>query len=252
MKVLRNILCLGCVVSMLAACTEDDYKVYDTTQKDSVFFQYKNNRQEVDTIVDYSFGYDIANVHTVEIPVILMGMPSSTDRVIAVAALPDSTTMIEGTHYTIENAVIPAGEVSGVIKVNLLRDRDPELLNKQYKLRLIINENDDLRSVKNSFFKIVYSDIRPTVAPVWWPRWGGFPTYSFENVQLFFDYFYRLAPEANLSIYNEMIEGYGHYFVNARSQQGPFVNYDAFLRNYVSIPLYNEHPEVTWLENPNW
>ena len=220
MKVLRNILCLGCVVSMLAACTEDDYKVYDTTQKDSVFFQYKNNRQEVDTIVDYSFGYDIANVHTVEIPVILMGMPSSTDRVIAVAALPDSTTMIEGTHYTIENAVIPAG--------------------------------DDLRSVKNSFFKIVYSDIRPTVAPVWWPRWGGFPTYSFENVQLFFDYFYRLAPEANLSIYNEMIEGYGHYFVNARSQQGPFVNYEAFLRNYVSIPLYNEHPEVTWLENPNW
>ena len=54
MKVLRNILCLGCVVSMLAACTEDDYKVYDTTQKDSVFFQYKNNRQEVDTIVDLS------------------------------------------------------------------------------------------------------------------------------------------------------------------------------------------------------
>lgn len=239
-------------VAMLAACTEDDYKLYDTSQKDSVFFDLSELDTDDDTTVVYTFNYDIATVHTLEVPVQLMGMPVDHDRVIDIETLADSTTMVEDLHYTISDNVIPAGEVSGTVKINLLRDLDPNLLTQSFKARFIIKENDDLRSVKNSFFKVSYSDIRPEVRPAWWLTYGYIAEYSFENAQLFFDYFYRLAPEANPTIFNEMIEAYGDYFVDAGRTKGPFVNYENFLRNYVWIPLHHDHPEVNFFSDPDW
>lgn len=252
MKILNNIIWCVAAATILPACTEEDYKLYDTTQKDSVFFEYRNDRNELADRIEYAFNYDIATTHTIEIPITLMGVPKDYERVVSVVPVAESTDMVEGVNYTITNNVIAANAVSGVVHINLLRDLDPDILTTAKELKITIGENDDLKSVGENSITISYSDIRPDICPDWWYQDGKRPVYSFENAQLFFDYFYRLAPEANLTIFNEMIKAYGDYFVKAGYIRGPFTMYENFLRQFVLIPLYNEHPEIEWYESPLW
>lgn len=250
--IFRSLICGATLMAALTGCTEDDYKVYDTTQKDSVFFEYYNSSNDADSAVTYSYDYDVVSVHTINLPVTLMGVPKDYDRTIALAADPDSTTMREGVHYTIDDNVIRAGAVNGVIRINLLRDNDPLIQEQQFKLRLRVAENEDLRPVGDKAFTIVYSDIRPTLRPSWWLTWSPMPAYSYENAQLFFEYFHRLAPVANKVFYNEIIEAYGEYFNKASSVKGPLTMYESFFKNYVLIPLYKDHPEIEWQDIPAW
>lgn len=240
------------MILAFTGCKEDDYTLYDTTQKDSVFFEYRNAQNEITTEVTYNFDYDIASVHTIKLPVILMGVPKDYDRQIRLEVVEDESTMKEGVHYNIENAKIPANAVNGEILINLLRDNDPAIMEKTFSLTLTISESDDLRSVGKNSFTVTYSDIGPSIRPEWWSTNKPMPVYSYENAQLFFEYFYRYAPEANIDLFNEMIEIYGDYFMHAEFIGGPLALYEDFLRNYVCIPLYNEHPEIDWQRSPIW
>ena len=42
-----NILWCAALAIAAASCTDEDYKVYDTAQKDSVFFEYRNANNEL-------------------------------------------------------------------------------------------------------------------------------------------------------------------------------------------------------------
>lgn len=244
--------CLVLLATLMVACKEEDYKLYDTGQKDSVFFEYIDADEEVATELDYVFNYDIANVHTVEIPVKLMGMPSDKERRISVKVVDEDTDMVEGTHYTIDEAVIPAGAVDGVLKVNLLRDKDPKIQEQAFTVMIELVEGDDLGAVGQTRFKITYSDIRPAQRPRWWGTWNALPVYSFEAAQQFFKYFYELAPVANKQVFDEMIEAYGDYFVKAGSMQGPFAMYTNFLARYVTMPMYEDlKDEFEWQAVPS-
>ena len=238
--------------TLLPACTEEDYKLYDTNQKDSVFFEYRNDKNELVDQIDYVFNFDIAQSHTIEVPIILMGMPKDYDRTVSIIPVAEGTDMVEGINYTITNNIIPANAVKGKAHVNLLRGLDPDILSGQKTLKITITENEDLKSVGENYFSISYSDIRPDIRPGWWLENEWIPVYSYETAQYFFDYFYRLAPEANINIFNEIIDTYGDYFVKGASVRGPFTMYAGFLRQYVLIPLYNDHPELDWKSSPLW
>lgn len=234
-----------CVLLMcFSGCTNEDYLLYDTGQKDSVFFNYLDDKEEVATSIDYTFNYDIAESHTIEIPVQLMGMPTESDRQITLIPVKEETDMIEGVHYKIEPAVLSANAVSTVVKVELLRGKDPALLERSFKLTLELMEGDDLRSVGQNKFTITYSDIRPQIRPEWWYTYVALPVYSYESAQMFFKYFYDKAPKANMDVFNEMVERYGDYFVKAVQSQGPFAMYDKFLIKYVLMPMYEDHKDT--------
>ncbi len=236
----------------LMACTDEDYKLYDTAQKDSVFFEYIDNNEEEATAVEYAFNYDVATVHTIEIPVKLMGMPADHERQISLVPVEASTNMVEGVHYTIDKATIPANEVETIVKVNLLRENDPKLQEQAFTLKLEIAENEYLRAVGQKYFTITYSDIHPEIRPDWWPTYSALPVYSYEAAQQFFKYFYELAPVANKDIFDEMITAYGDYFVKAVSMQGPFAMYTNFLKKYVQIPMYNDlKDKFEWQDVPS-
>lgn len=247
MKKLAIYICCLALSAGFCGCTDEDYKVYDTSQKDGVFFEYKNSKDEVTTELEYSFDYDLATVHTVELPVVLMGMPRDYDRDILLEPVKEETTMEEGVHYTIEDAVLPTGKITANIKINLLRNA-PLLQEQTFHLKLRLLENDDLRSIGENVFSITYSDIRPSERPDWWPASSTsnspLPSYTFEAAQYFFDYFYRLVPEANLDMFNEMIDAYGDYFINAQGSGGPFAWYNNFLKKYVLIPMYGDLKDV--------
>lgn len=246
MKTLKTILPAVALLTVMA-CGEDDYKMYDVAQTDNIFFDYVNDKNVSDSIITFNFGYDISQEHLVNIPITLMGMPSDVDRAIDVKAVADSTDMVEGKHYVVENAALRAGRVSDTVKVRLLRPDDPVFQEKQLRLYLRINANDDLRPTGQSTFSVLASDIRPTERPQWWVTYANIPVYTFENAQLFFKYFYDLAPKANKDVFDEMIARYGDYFVKAGSMQGPLAMYDAFLYKYVFIPMYNDtKDDIEW------
>ena len=163
---------LRMAVALLTSCSEQEYKLYDTKQTDAVFFDYKNANGDAADSVNYAFNYDIANTHTLELPVTLMGMPADHDRQITIKPVADSTDMVENVNYTIEGAIVPANSVKGTIKVNLLRDKDSEIKTKAKHLVLRIEDGNDLRCVGKNIFRIIYSDIRPTKRPSWWPKYS--------------------------------------------------------------------------------
>lgn len=238
---------------LMAACTEEDYLLYDTSQTDHVSFNYLNSSEEEDSVVSYSFDYDIADTHTIEIPVMLMGMPSDHDRAIELEPVADSTDMVAGTHYTVERSVLKAQCIVDTIRIKLYRNNDATIQEREFTLQLAIKDNGELAPIGQTTFTIHYSDIRPTERPSWWDTWAALPEYSFENAQLFFKYFHELAPKANKEIYDEMVEAYGEYFSDAVSEKGPFAMYDSFLYKYVLIPLYNDYPEsvMPWQRVPS-
>lgn len=239
-------------MALLATSCEDDYKLYDTTQTDSVFFNYvdESTRKEAAEL-SYSFDYDIAQEHEIKIPVNLMGVPKDHARQIELQVVADKTDMVEGVNYTIERAEVAANEVLDTVVVKVLRDKDPEILTQQKQLTLEIVDNGELRPTGQNTFTIKYSDIRPTDRPDWWSTWSSMPVYSFENAQLFFDYFYRLMPQGSKAVYDEMIAAYGDYFVKARSLQGPLAMYGDILAKYVLIPMYNDTKDkIQWQSVP--
>lgn len=236
----------------LIACTDEDYKLYDTAQKDAVFFEYLNDKNEEITSVEYAFNYDVATIHTIEVPIKLMGMPTDHDRKISLVPVEASSDMIEGIHYKVDETIIPANEVKSVVKVHLLRENDPKLQEQAFTLTLEIGENDDLRAVGQKYFTITYSDIHPAERPSWWPTYSALPVYSYEAAQQFFKYFYELAPVANKDVFDEMIKAYGDYFVKAVAMQGPFAMYTNFLVKYVQMPMYNDlKDEFEWQDVPS-
>ena len=240
-------------VALLMVICEDDYKLYDTNQTDSVFFNYLNEKQAADSVITYSFDYDIAQSHIIDIPVSLMGIPKAEARRIELEVVKDSTDMVEGVNYTIERAEMAANEVSDTIKIKLLRDKDSEILTKEKKLRIAIVANGELRPTGQNTFTIKYSDIHPD-RPKWWATFNPLPVYTYENAQLFFKYFYELAPKANKAVFDELITKYGDYFIKAKDmeQGGPMAFYDAFLAKYVLIPMYNDTKDVIeWQDVPS-
>lgn len=240
-------------VALLMVSCEDDYQLYDTNQTDSVFFNYLNEKQTADSVITYSFDYDIAQSHIIDIPVSLMGIPKAEARRIELEVVKDSTDMVEGVNYTIERAEMAANEVSDTIKIKLLRDKDSEILTKEKKLRIAIVANGDLRPTGQNTFTIKYSDIHPD-RPMWWATFNPLPVYTYENAQLFFKYFYELAPKANKAVFDELITKYGDYFIKAKDmeQGGPMAFYDAFLVKYVLIPMYNDTKDVIeWQDVPS-
>lgn len=252
MKIFRYMLAAAAALAV-AACSEDDYKVYDVSQKDNVFFDYKNSQNVADSVISYNFGYEIAQEHEVDIPVTLMGIPKDYDRQIDIQAVADSTDMVEGKHYRIVRSVLRAGAIGDTVKIKLLRD-DPKLQQQAFKLRIAIRPNEELRATGQTTFTVTYSDIRRTERPKWWPSYSGsgLPPYSFENAQYFFKYFYDLAPKANKEIFDEIIDSYGDYFVKFdKDYGGPITNYDAFINKYVLIPMYNDlKDQIEWPDVP--
>lgn len=251
MKKIFQYLCVAAFVSGMASCTNEDYKLYDIAQKDAVFFEYLDDKEEVVDSVDYVFEYNIAETHTIELPVKLMGMPVGHERQIKLAPVAGETDMVENVHYRIEANVLPANEVETLVKVVLLRGNDPELLERPFKLVLELVENEDLRAVGQTQFIITYSDIRPDTRPSWWSTYSPLPEYSYEAAQVFFKYFYDNAPVANKEVFDKMISLYGEYFKKAKSSQGPLAMYSNFLTRYVLVPMYADYKDAfTWQDIP--
>lgn len=103
-------------VSLFTACEDEDYMKFDLSQSGIYFTK--------DTL-NYSFSVTPLEVreYTYNIPVKIMGGVSKEKRAFAYAIVSDSTTAVEGVHFTIGEACIMPDSVQGVIPVTVYRDR---------------------------------------------------------------------------------------------------------------------------------
>ena len=246
-------LALAAAATVVAASCEEDYKLYDVSQTDSVSFNYYNEKGSADSLITYNFGYDIAEEHEIDIPVALMGVPKSEVRKISVKVIDEETDMVEDVNYTIARAEIAPNATKDTVKIMLLRKFDEEIQTKEKSLRIEIAANDQLRPTGQKTFTVKYSDFRVSERPVWWLTYAALPDYTFENGQLFFKYFYELMPKANKDVFDELIAKYGDYFVNAKSTGGPFAFYEPIITKFVLMPMYQDHPDdITWQKVPSF
>lgn len=103
-------------IMFFTACDDEDYMRFDLSHSGVYFTK--------DTL-NYSFGVTPVEIreYTYNIPVKVMGGLSKEKRSIAYVILPDSTTAVEGVHFTIGDACIMPDSIQGVIPVTVYRDK---------------------------------------------------------------------------------------------------------------------------------
>ena len=134
MKKIYSIWALGALLA-LSSCSKDDISTYSEQEAGVRFLATKLSKAEdelggsayspSDQILyeNYSFiDNPMDNSHEYDIPVALIGMTSKVDRKVGCEVL-ETSTAPEGS-YEIVEAVIPAGEMYGHIRVKVFNSED--------------------------------------------------------------------------------------------------------------------------------
>lgn len=127
---------LAGTVAAFASCS-DTWLMYDTSQKDKLYFKYENY-PSLDQYLSTDFSFALLDESVKEVKktvtVTLLGMPADRDRTFEVRAIHDTTSnyttggvqrelidAVENEDYTIDRLIVPAGSVEGQIDVTLKR-----------------------------------------------------------------------------------------------------------------------------------
>ena len=121
---------LAGTVAAFASCS-DTWLMYDTSQKDKLYFKYENY-PSLDQYLSTDFSFALLDESVKEVKktvtVTLLGMPADRDRTFEVRAIHDTTSnyttggvqrelidAVENEDYTIDRLIVPAGSVEGQI-----------------------------------------------------------------------------------------------------------------------------------------
>ena len=122
---------LAGTVAAFASCS-DTWLMYDTSQKDKLYFKYENY-PSLDQYLSTDFSFALLDESVKEVKktvtVTLLGMPADRDRTFEVRAIHDTTSnyttggvqrelidAVENEDYTIDRLIVPAGSVEGQIE----------------------------------------------------------------------------------------------------------------------------------------
>lgn len=180
MKTRNTIIIMVLLCSLISSCTKND--VMNFTGPDSVYFYERfmylgYDERRTETIV-YSFAVKPSDLEkdTIKVKVRLQGRVSETDRYVNAGIIADSTTAIEGTHFTIGQGVITAGQYDGYIPVIVKKTSD--MNNKVFRIKLRIETNEwfQIGVIEDNFIAIELTN--KIMKPTNWPQWYGFGMYS--------------------------------------------------------------------------
>lgn len=242
----RLMIFLGVIASLLIACENEDYPVYNVSQKDGVFLAY----DETTDSVFYNFGFDSKTEYVYGVKIKLLGMPRDYDRTVKLKinsgkyASEEFIAAKEAYYDLPAEFTFPADSVQATIPVKLIRDA--ELENSRAILTFELEDSDDLLVRGHSEFTITFDDKEPT-APQWWAsyKWGVFTKFK---GQLFFKYFWEMEQE-NKYLFDKIVARWGRNLDIPPLIYGdnPTVVYPYAFGMYVEMKMweYSEaHPEL--------
>ena len=222
---------------LLSSCSED-YMVYDASYS-GIYFS--------DDTLKYSFGVTSVDIREKEyrIPVYLMGAVSSTDRTFS-CMVENSSTAVEGVHYTIGTPVITADSVNGYIPVKIFRDAlEGNYIDGfvRYKLPIRLVAQGDFRptlSTKEQVCVLVFDNA--TEQPDWldykgdknWyvSEYGVWHPLKFIKMVEYFHKIKDILPET----YASMVKVYGENLEHV--EYASFYQYQTIMNKYVFYPMY--------------
>ena len=158
-------------VAAFASCS-DTWLMYDTSQKDKLYFKYENY-PSLDQYLSTDFSFALLDESVKEVKktvtVTLLGMPADRDRTFEVRAIHDTTSnyttggvqrelidAVENEDYTIDRLIVPAGSVEGQIDVTLKRTE--KIMTKTASLVLQIAQNEEFEGVPRNVYRFLISD----------------------------------------------------------------------------------------------
>ncbi len=241
-------ICLGVIASLLSACENEDYPVYDVEQKDGVFLAYD---EETDSVF-YNFGFDSKTEYIQKVTIKLMGMPREYDRTVKLKVnnakyADDEFVAATDLYYDLPTEFIfEKDSVEMNIPVTLKRHADLE--NKRVILTFELEESDDFAVRGHSEFTITFDDKMPQT-PQWWTTYDLGEFTKFKG-QLFFKYFWEME-QKNKYLFDKIVARWGRNldigpFTPGYSQNPRFVYQSAF-NQYVQMEMWEysqEHPDL--------
>ncbi len=247
MKKTFTYIILGAIILMAyTSCKKNDYILYDTSQKDAIFFEWDQSNDSI----NFNFGFYTITDSTFKIQVNLMGMPKDSPRTINISlynekyATEDVPAASDSYFEIPETVTLEADSIRAWIPVKILRHADLET--KRVILTINIEESEDFRIAGYSEYTITFDDLEPDM-PAWWSTYSlGY--FSKFKGQLFFTYFKEMEQE-NPYLYNLIVSQWGEFIDRkppGQSSWATSVYYDAFTV-YVYYKMYQyslEHPEL--------
>lgn len=231
-------------IMLLAACQETEYLKFDMSHNGIYFTR--------DTL-KYSFSVTPLDVnsHLFKVPVKVLGGLSGTEREVAYRVNPDSTTAVEGVHYTLGKAVILPDSIEGYIPVTILRDNLEGSYSEgytSYSLCIELVKNNDFIPTLDSLSQVRVLRFDNAIdIPDWldykgekiWrpgnphPQLGDWHPYTFIKLVEQFHTIKDIIPET----YEKMVQYYG----GENLENVPYASFYPYLpiiRKYVLVPLY--------------
>lgn len=179
----------------VVSCSEADREVMWDKEYASVCFEPDSVTDisgiltHKDSVMTVSFSLQESDVaeYTVQVPVMVTGMPTAYDRTFSVLTDSEGSTAVAGTHYKAlqQTYTMPAGSVCTLIPITVYRTAD---MQDGYKeLRLTVTTSTDFPSLiiaEKAAMRLRISD--QLEEPDWWSKWfakGWFGKYSRRKYQ---------------------------------------------------------------------
>ncbi|WP_418992498.1 DUF4843 domain-containing protein [Alistipes sp.] len=137
-------------------CAKDEIMTFDTTQN-AIHFPMGNGYTEADATFYQSFTFledPMAESAVVEIPVDVLGPASPEERPVSYSIDPEKSTAPKGS-YEILSATVPAGELTGFIRLKL--PNLAELQDKTYQIVLLLEANEAFKLGPKNYLKAMFS-----------------------------------------------------------------------------------------------
>ncbi|HYC29638.1 MAG TPA: DUF4843 domain-containing protein, partial [Chitinophagaceae bacterium] len=138
----NKLICVLAIAALAASCEKSELTRYE--EPDMIYI-YRDPYGTKNDSVTYSFAIKASSLltDTVKIPVRIMGVAKNIPREVKLAAVPASTTAVEGTHYEFLPYIIPANAYSADLPVVI--KRNAALKSQEVRLQLQVAESKDFK-----------------------------------------------------------------------------------------------------------
>lgn len=225
------------VVLVCAACVDDDYQLYDTSQINRIYFARDS--------AAFIYGPREDRECDLEIPVKLIGMANlDEDMEFRVVADEKRSTAKAGIHYRLDGKqFFRKDSVMATVRLDFIK---PALIrDMEYTLYLYLQANENFRPTNKVCCVLRFGDIT-LPQPAWWmpDRLG---TYNQDKLVLFMKYFWATESITPV-LYEQIVTLWGKYLDNEEHWRFPWLlttyTYVGYFRQYVYTPMYAYYLET--------
>ena len=246
-KLFRNTFCLLLAVSGLVACQEQEVEVFNTPSASfpgisvadrQIYTSYSDAYKAYNVVYSFATAPLGTEKVVIEIPLKLNGMPVDYDREVSWEVATQGTTAAKE-HFNILDASIPAGEIYGKMRVEIIKHAN--LDNESDSVTVYIKDSKDLVAGPKEFAKavLVFNNTLPGIPTASSHYYGTYNYFILSNSSKTAGNLKAYSPNAHKAILEAM--GWPAGFWGRYNQSN---RYDIYNKPYLAF--YDALRTYTW------